>query len=138
MPKDEKNVAVDPAVAPQVEETKDEPLFTLSETLLSAKSNGGGKKIRPGVGYTIDGRLAAKAAEMPNQARMLVVLMAEKLTKAKPVISEPEWAKVLETAKEAGRLETTQDSWRIWQYYRPRLEEAKIVVRKSVTSVATA
>lgn len=119
-------------------DAEDGPLFMLDETLLTAKTNGGGKKIRPNVGYTIDGRMAAKAAEMPNQARVLVVLISQQLKKSKPVISEPELLKVLEAAKLAGTLDTTQDAWRIFQYYRPRLEDAKILIKKPVASAVAA
>lgn len=105
-----------------VEQETEKGLLDLSDLQTAA---GRTTRIRNDVAYAFSEMVVKNGSKaiqnLTPQAKALVLIINDCMTKTKKFVTERELAIALYAAQKTGRLSTTQDAWRIFQYYRPRL-----------------
>jgi hypothetical protein len=81
-----------------------------------------GTKVRSNIFYEVIG-VPSSSTKMQPQKALCLQLVNDNTSDDKPRISEPELKAIVEAAKADGTLETKQDAWRIFAYYKGQLVE---------------
>ena len=81
-----------------------------------------GTKVRDFISYEVVGIPSGNVKMQPQKA-LCLQLINDNTSDENPTISEPALKEIVEAAKASGVLETRQNAWRIFAYYKGQLVE---------------
>lgn len=90
-----------------------------------------GAKIRTNIYYEVIG-VPGTSIKMQPQKALCLQLVNANTSDEQPRISEPDLKEIVEAAKADGTLETKQDAWRIFAYYKGQLVEEGYLAEHNV------
>jgi hypothetical protein len=94
--------------------------FQFSANTVASTRKGG--QNRNYIFYEVIG-VPSSSTKMQPQKALCLQLVNDNTSEENPMISEPDMKAIVEAAKADGTLETKQDAWRIFQYYKGMLVE---------------